>query len=168
MDLRGLNYCRPPAEQLSPRRFYLFFISLSLPLDNRSLLTRIELKAGSMTMTTHVDSISHAPTFFLGISRHSSSRTIREDDPRRAAPEKRSRGILSLMICTLRVKIAQQSPSCARSSATFHPPAVRRLTVRPPRPFSRSLARCSACPRLRLYSKFSLLFHNFIHFSCQP
>lgn len=78
----------------------------------------------------------------------------------RSIEGKRSRRIFSPTICTLRAKIAQQSPSCARSSATFHPPAVRRLTVRgrpaPPLPLPLlPLLRCSPAPPLEIFPSFS-------------
>jgi len=122
-----------------------------------------------MTGDVGLDSISHATNVFprrLSAASSRRERSVREDDPRRTAAGKRSRGIFSLMICTLRAKIAQQSPSCARSSATFHPPAVRRLTVRPPRPCSRSLARCCSlvllCVSTRNFPFFFIILFIFL------
>lgn len=76
---------------------------------------------------------------------------------------KRSRRIFSPTICTLRAKIAQQSPSCARSSATFHPLAVRRLTVRgPPRSPSPAAPPLLSCISTRNFPFFFIILFIFL------
>lgn len=90
------------------------------------------------------------------------TRTIRPRGRRaaRSVGGKRSRRIFSPTICTLRAKIARQSPSCARSSATFHPPAVRRLTVRGPPPSP--LARRLSCISTRNFPFFFIILFIFL------